>query len=295
MGFGSVVVGAAFAFLFVGFAALLHPWRLADIGWSWACGRGLLRARRFHLLLVASRLAPDPLALGQSCAAITRASTTICRRLCVSPGPGAFTPGLLFKAPLLLIGFPLRDDRLRRRGRISSISSGFTPKPSIGCRGRSNGFSTRRRITACITPPMRAISIPTMRVSSSSGIRMFGSFVAEDAADPPRYGIVKNLKTFNPLMVAFHEWIAIVADLAQRAQLARTGRLLLGAARLVAGWQPRNLRRHQGALGGLAQRREARGCARRIGRRAGWIPSICRAPFYNFSQPRHRALHAVEV
>ncbi len=36
MGFGSVVAGALFAFLFVGLAGLLDPYRLADIGWSWS-------------------------------------------------------------------------------------------------------------------------------------------------------------------------------------------------------------------------------------------------------------------
>jgi sterol desaturase/sphingolipid hydroxylase (fatty acid hydroxylase superfamily) len=43
--------------------------------------------------------------------------------------------------------------------------------------------------------------------------RMFGSFVAEDAAEPCRYGIVKNLGTFNLFTVAFHEWWGILKDL----------------------------------------------------------------------------------
>jgi len=42
--------------------------------------------------------------------------------------------------------------------------------------------------------------------------RMFGSFVAEDAADPPRYGIVRQLGSFNPLWAAFHEWVGIARD-----------------------------------------------------------------------------------
>jgi hypothetical protein len=29
-----------------------------------------------------------------------------------------------------------------------------------------------------------------------------------------RYGIVKNIDTFNPIRIAFHEWAAIVHDLA---------------------------------------------------------------------------------
>ncbi len=44
--------------------------------------------------------------------------------------------------------------------------------------------------------------------------RLFGSFVREEADDRPRYGIVKNLDTYNPLRIAFHEWAAIARDLA---------------------------------------------------------------------------------
>lgn len=42
--------------------------------------------------------------------------------------------------------------------------------------------------------------------------RMFGSFVPEDDAEPCRYGIIRQLGTWNPLKVAFHEWIGIVRD-----------------------------------------------------------------------------------
>ncbi|TPK61631.1 sterol desaturase family protein [Mesorhizobium sp. B2-4-19] len=42
--------------------------------------------------------------------------------------------------------------------------------------------------------------------------RMFGSFVEELEEDRPRYGIVRNLGTFNPLKVAFHEWIGMFRD-----------------------------------------------------------------------------------
>ncbi len=43
--------------------------------------------------------------------------------------------------------------------------------------------------------------------------RLFGTFEGERADDRPRYGIVHNLATFNPLWVAFHEWIGIGRDL----------------------------------------------------------------------------------
>ena len=45
--------------------------------------------------------------------------------------------------------------------------------------------------------------------------RMFGTFVPEEETDLPRYGIVKNLGTFNPLRVAFHEYVGIWKDVTQ--------------------------------------------------------------------------------
>jgi len=42
--------------------------------------------------------------------------------------------------------------------------------------------------------------------------KLFGTFVPENEADAPRYGIVRNLATFNPLRVAFHEWVAMLRD-----------------------------------------------------------------------------------
>lgn len=42
--------------------------------------------------------------------------------------------------------------------------------------------------------------------------RMFGTFVEELNEDQPRYGIVKNIGTFNPVKVALHEWIALWQD-----------------------------------------------------------------------------------
>ena len=42
--------------------------------------------------------------------------------------------------------------------------------------------------------------------------RMFGTFEPERADDPPRYGIIRQLPTFNPLWVALHEWVGIARD-----------------------------------------------------------------------------------
>jgi sterol desaturase/sphingolipid hydroxylase (fatty acid hydroxylase superfamily) len=45
--------------------------------------------------------------------------------------------------------------------------------------------------------------------------KMFGTFVPETDAEKVEYGLVNNLGTFNPLRVAFHEWLGLVRDVFQ--------------------------------------------------------------------------------
>ncbi|MET0285820.1 MAG: sterol desaturase family protein, partial [Polyangiales bacterium] len=42
--------------------------------------------------------------------------------------------------------------------------------------------------------------------------RLFGTFVAEREDEPCVYGITKNIDTYNPLRIAFHEWRAMFHD-----------------------------------------------------------------------------------
>lgn len=44
--------------------------------------------------------------------------------------------------------------------------------------------------------------------------KMFGSFVEEDPANPPKYGIVKPINSYNPVWVAFHELVGLLKDCA---------------------------------------------------------------------------------
>jgi sterol desaturase/sphingolipid hydroxylase (fatty acid hydroxylase superfamily) len=63
--------------------------------------------------------------------------------------------------------------------------------------------------------------------------KLFGTFVPELDRDPPQYGLVKNLGTFNPLRIAAHEWVGIWHDAAQRG-LTLTQRFLYAFA--PPGW-----------------------------------------------------------
>ena len=62
--------------------------------------------------------------------------------------------------------------------------------------------------------------------------RMFGTFQPELDEEPCRYGIVKNLATFNIVRVAFHEWIGMAQD------IVRQPRHILGWMFGPPGWSP---------------------------------------------------------
>ena len=232
MGFGSVVIGAAFAFLFAGFAALLHPWRVMDIGWSWPTVAICFIADDFtyywwhrasHRMrwLWANHV-------GHHSSQHYNLSTALRQ-----PWTGAFTPGLVFKAPLLLAGFPLV--MIVFVGGVNLVYQFWIHTEAIGRLPRlfELVFNTPSHHRVHHATNARYLD------SNYAGVfivwdRLFGTFAAEDGRDPPRYGIVKNLMSSNPLTIAFHEWIAIGADLAR----ARSLRAWAGFVLAPPGWSP---------------------------------------------------------
>lgn len=49
---------------------------------------------------------------------------------------------------------------------------------------------------------------------------MFGTFY-EEKARPVKYGLTKNIETYNPIKIAFHEWWAMGKDLLFKARSAK--------------------------------------------------------------------------
>jgi sterol desaturase/sphingolipid hydroxylase (fatty acid hydroxylase superfamily) len=62
--------------------------------------------------------------------------------------------------------------------------------------------------------------------------RLFRTF--EPEVEPPMYGLTKNIQTFNPLRIAFHEFAAILRDLRRPEPL----RIRLGRAFRNPAWKP---------------------------------------------------------
>ena len=63
--------------------------------------------------------------------------------------------------------------------------------------------------------------------------RWFGTFVVERADDPPRYGILHNIETYNPLRIAFHEWLAMGSEVRR----VRSLRGFIGTVFGLPGWR----------------------------------------------------------
>ncbi len=66
--------------------------------------------------------------------------------------------------------------------------------------------------------------------------KMFGTFQAEDPADPPRYGITKTIADRGPFNIVLHEWRDLIRDV--RTQ-ARTWGERLSFVLRGPGWRPK--------------------------------------------------------
>jgi sterol desaturase/sphingolipid hydroxylase (fatty acid hydroxylase superfamily) len=64
--------------------------------------------------------------------------------------------------------------------------------------------------------------------------RLFGTFEPEDMQDPPVYGLTRNIETYNPLRIAFHEWGDIARDLWHAASWRERWNYVFGRP----GWRP---------------------------------------------------------
>jgi len=142
-------------------------------------------------------------------------------------------PGILFNAPLVLVGFPL--PMIAFVHGINLVYQFWIHTETIG---RFPSW-----IEAVMNTPshhrVHHATNPRYLDSNYAGVfivwdRLFGTFVAERDDDRPRYGIVRNLASFNPLKIALHEWIGMVADVAR----ARSLREVFGYVLAPPGWSP---------------------------------------------------------
>ncbi|WOE76691.1 sterol desaturase family protein [Alterisphingorhabdus coralli] len=125
---------------------------------------------------------------------------------------GFITPGFLISIPLFLLGFhPL----------LVAFCAGINLVYQFWIHTEAIDKMPRWFEAVMNTPSHHRVhhaTNPRYLDSNYAGVfiiwdKMFGSFVPETDEEEIRYGIVKQLGSFNVLWAAFHEWIGIAQDM----------------------------------------------------------------------------------
>lgn len=210
LGLGSTIAGVLSAGLVYGLAVWVHQFRLFDIGYNWywfvvafviddlayyVFHRSAHRVRWFwasHVIHHSSQHYNLSTALRQT-------------------WTGFVSIGFVFRLPLFLIGFP--PAMIFFVAGINLIYQFWIHTEVIQ--------RMPRWFEAVMNTPShhRVHHATNARYldRNYAGVfivwdKLFGSFEPERDDDAPRYGIVKNLGSFNLLWAAFHEWIGIARD-----------------------------------------------------------------------------------
>jgi sterol desaturase/sphingolipid hydroxylase (fatty acid hydroxylase superfamily) len=210
LGFGSTIAGALSAGLVYALAVAVHAFRLFDIGWVWwawplcfvlddlayyVFHRSAHRVRWFwasHVIHHSSQHYNLSTALRQT-------------------WTGFLSLAFLFRLPLFLLGFPPA---------MVFFCAGLNLIYQFWIHTEVIGRCPRWFEAVMNTPSHHRVHHATNARyldRNYAGVfivwdRLFGTFVAEEDADRPRYGLVKNIGTFNLIWAAFHEWVGIARD-----------------------------------------------------------------------------------
>ncbi len=211
LGLGSTIAGFLSGGLVFGMAMWVHQYRLFDIGYAWywfavafvlddlayyVFHRSAHRVRWFwasHVIHHSSQHYNLSTALRQT-------------------WTGFFSAGFLFRLPLFLIGFPpamvffVAGLNLVYQFWIHTEAVGRMP---AWFEGVMNTPSHHR---------VHHATNPRYLDKNYAGVfivwdRLFGTFEPERDDEAIRYGIVKQLGSFNLLWAAFHEWVGIARDM----------------------------------------------------------------------------------
>ena len=213
LGFGSTIAGLLSGGLVFALAMWVHQFRIVDIPWVWwafaACfvlddlayylfHRSAHRVRWFwasHVVHHTSQHYNLSTALRQT-------------------WTGFFSLAFLFRLPLFLIGFPPA---------MVFFCAGLNLVYQFWIHTEVIGRMPRWFEAVMNTPSHHRVHHavnPRYLDRNYAGVfivwdRMFGTFEPEREDDRPRYGVVRQLGSFNILWAALHEWVGIARDVAR--------------------------------------------------------------------------------
>lgn len=211
MGVGNVASGLLLGFVAFGVLMWAWPFRLADLGTSWwailACFiLDDLRYYWYHRIAHRSRFVwaehvNHHSSQHYNLSTALRQSWT-----------GTFTGMFILRVPLVLIGF--HPAVIAFVGGLNLVYQFWIHTEAIDRMWKPIEliFNTpsHHRVHHATNPRYLDANYAGALIIWD---RMFGTFVEELKEDRPRYGIVKNVGTFNPVKVAFHEWLAMFSDI----------------------------------------------------------------------------------
>jgi sterol desaturase/sphingolipid hydroxylase (fatty acid hydroxylase superfamily) len=214
MGAGSVAINAATAGLAAGALSLAYASRIADMGWSvWAFAACFvlddLRFYWTHRLQHRSRWFWAIHVVHHSSQHFNL--STALRQ----PWFGFFGFFFIFVIPLAFLGF--HPAIIAFTAALNLVYQFFIHTETVG---RLHPW-----IEAVMNTPshhrVHHARNPRYLDANYAGTfiiwdKLFGTFVPELDRDPPQYGLVKNIGTFNPIRIAIHEWAGIFQDVMQR-------------------------------------------------------------------------------
>jgi len=210
-GFGSSVAGALTGALIFGLSVWLYQFRVATIPfqwWAWALCFVLDDFAYYVFHRTAHRVRWFWASHVNHHSSQHYNLSTALRQTWTGFIAGSF----LFRLPLMLIGF--HPAMVAFVGGINLIYQFWIHTETIG--------RLPRWFEAVMNTPshhrVHHATNPRYLDANYAGVfivwdRMFGSFIPEIDDEPIRYGIVKQLGTFNLLWSVFHEWIGIAKDL----------------------------------------------------------------------------------
>lgn len=211
MGLGSIISGALFAFAALGYSLFIfETMRLVDLGHGvWVF---ILAFILDDLIYYWIHRAGHRMRWMWAAHVIHHSSqhynlSTALRQTWTSP----LTPGILFRTPLFVIGIDPG---------IVFFVAGLNLVYQFWIHTEAIDRMPRWFEAVMNTPSHHRVhhaNNPPYLDANYAGVfiiwdKLFGSFIPEQRDMPVRYGLVQDLGTFNPLKVAFHEWVGLLKD-----------------------------------------------------------------------------------
>jgi sterol desaturase/sphingolipid hydroxylase (fatty acid hydroxylase superfamily) len=241
MGLGNQIAGL----LFGGFAIASYFWvsqfRLFDLGWSWPVMVACFFAEDcayywFHRIAHERRWFWASHVIHHTSQHYNL--TTALRQTWT----GALGLSFIFWLPLVLIGFP--PAMVLMFSAISLVYQFWIHTETIDRMGPLEWMMntpSHHRVHHAVNPKYLDANYAGVLIIWD---RLFGTFVPEDKKEPPKYGIISQLGTFNPFRVAVHEWIGMFRDVGRAKALSEAMGYLFGPP----GWTPDGSRKTSASI-----------------------------------------------